>query len=306
MAKKEVSDIKKIAGSISKLNKWKNRLIIGSVLVVCIGVVIALGFTMIASESEEIARKYDNLTGAPKDSKQQFASRFVKITKDSNGRISIELNLGENKNDAGLGGVGDTDPGAPGGDPNGGGSGGGSGGSGGSGNPPQPPEITDQDILDDIKNGLYTAEDYNYLVALGNESKSYNGFYAVACCVRNRVNANGSSYRSEVTKSGQFAGYDPNHVGRPLNEDIKKAAVAVLRGGPSTIGDCYFFLGRVGGHDMWAEPNIDKFYNVGNNIYFNGWGNVHNSKDNKTSGAIIIYDCKTGTWKYPDGSSYNR
>lgn len=130
MAKKEVSDIKKLAGSINKLNKWKNKLIIGSILVVCIGAVTALGFTMIASESEEIAQKYENLTGAPKDSKQQFASRFVKITRDNTGKISIELNLGENKNDAGLGGVGDSDPGTPDGDPNGGSSGGGSGGGG--------------------------------------------------------------------------------------------------------------------------------------------------------------------------------
>ena len=170
------------------------------------------------------------------------------------------------------------------------------------------PEIVDTNIQKDIDAGLYTLEDYNYLVALGGESNTYNGFYAVACCVRNRVERNGTSYKIEVTKPKQFSGYHSSEVGNPRNDSVKKAAIAVLRGGESTIGDCYFFFGRSprGSYDMWAEPDIDKFYNVGNNIYYNTYGKLHNEKNNKTPGAIIIYDSTTGTWNYPSGTYYTK
>lgn len=177
---------------------------------------------------------------------------------------------------------------------------------GGSGNINVAPEIGDTDIQKDIDAGLYTLEDYNYLVALGGESSSYNGFYAVACCVRNRVERNNSSYKIEVTKTGQFTGFHSNEVGNPRNEAVKKAAIAVLRGGESTIDDCYFFFGRKKGYDMWAEPDIDKFYNVGNNIYYNEYGKLHNQKNTKTDGAIIIYDNSSNTWKYPSGTFYTK
>lgn len=298
-------DMKGVIGGIQKLNKWKNRFITGLVFTACGAVIIFLIVLMLGTRTEEIIDKYKNLSGAPHDSKQQFAMRNVIITYDDNGKMSIQIVQGNNGNNAGIGGVGDSDPGTPDSDGDvGGGSGGGdSGGSGGT-NPPSPPDITDQDILDDIANGLYTAEDYQYLVALGGESSSYEGFYAVACCVRNRVNTNNSSYKSEVTKSGQFSGYNPSEVGNPRNDDVKKAAVAVLRGGSSTIGNCYFFLGRYNGWDMWAESDISEFYNVGGNVYFNGWGKVHNKSNAMQSGDILIWDDSAGKWLYGPGSKY--
>ena len=298
-------DMKGVIGGIQKLNKWKNRFITGLIFTACGAVIIFLLVLMLGTRTEEIIDKYKKLSGAPHDSKQQFAMRNVIITYDDNGKMSIQIVQGNNGNNAGVGGVGDSDPGTPDSDGDvGGGSGGGAGGGSGGTNPPSPPDITDQDILDDIANGLYTAEDYQYLVALGGESSSYEGFYAVACCVRNRVNTNNSSYKSEVTKSGQFSGYNPSEVGNPRNEDVKKAAVAVLRGGSSTIGNCYFFLGRYNGWDMWAESDISEFYNVGGNVYFNGWGKVHNKSNAMQSGDILIWDDSAGKWLYGPGSKY--
>ena len=298
-------DMKGVIGGIQKLNKWKNRFITGLVFTACGAVIIFLIVLMLGTRTEEIIDKYKNLSGAPHDSKQQFAMRNVIITYDDNGKMSIQIVQGNNGNNAGIGGVGDSDPGTPDsdGDVGGGGGGGNGGGSGGT-NPPSPLDITDQDILDDIADGLYTAEDYQYLVALGGESSSYEGFYAVACCVRNRVNTNNSSYKSEVTKSGQFSGYNPSEVGNPRNDDVKKAAVAVLRGGSSTIGNCYFFLGRYNGWDMWAESDISEFYNVGGNVYFNGWGKVHNKSNAMQSGDILIWDDSADKWLYGPGSKY--
>ena len=177
----------------------------------------------------------------------------------------------------------------------------------GPGSPPSP-NVTDDEVAKDIANGLYTADDYNYLVALGGESGSYDGFYAVACCVRNRVTASGGTQtiKDVVTAPGQFAGYNENEVGKPRNEDVKQAAVAMLRGGASTIGDCRYFFGRVTGYDLWAEPDISEFYNVGYNIYYSEYGKLHNKKNNKTAGAIIIYDNSTKTWLYDNNSSYRK
>lgn len=162
-------------------------------------------------------------------------------------------------------------------------------------------EIADADIQADIAAGLYSAEDYSYMVALGGESGSYEGFYAVAWCVINRARANGTSIKAEVTKSGQFSGYHQNEVNNPRNEDIKRAAVAALRGGESSIGDSVFFFGRRDGHDLWAEPNIPAFYNIGNNVYYKKWGDLHNT-GRCPDGGILIYS--EGTWYYPAGSRY--
>ncbi len=308
MAKRDIdfNDTKGILDGIQKLKKFRTRLILILVSIVSVGIIIIMLIILFGSSIQNIIDQYNNLSGATEDSKQQFAFRNVKITYDERGKMNIEIVQGANESNGGLGGVGDSDPGTPDGDEDsgGGGSGGGNGGGSGGTNPPSPLDITDQDILDDIANGLYTAEDYQYLVALGGESSSYEGFYAVACCVRNRVNTNNSSYKSEVTKSGQFSGYNPSEVGNPRNDDVKKAAVAVLRGGSSTIGNCYFFLGRYNGWDMWAESDISEFYNVGGNVYFNGWGKVHNKSNAMQSGDILIWDDSADKWLYGPGSKY--
>lgn len=312
MSKKRDDDIKDLVSSVNKIKKWKNRLIFSVIGIAVVGVIIVFLVILIGSETDEIVTAYNNLSGKPYDSKQQFGARNVKITKDNNGKLQIELILGNNKNDSDLNGTSDSDPGTPDGDVDSGSNGGSNGGddSGNTGTNPSAPtigDITDQDILDDIAKGLYTKEDYEYLVALGGESSTYNGFYAVACCVRNRVQRSNSSYKTEVTRTNQFSGFHTDEIGKPRNDDVKKAAVAVLRGGASTIGNSYFFFGRMNGWELWAEQDISEFYNVGGNIFYNyeDLGKLHNRSDKRTDKDILICG-KAGNWKYDDGSHYKK
>ena len=152
-------------------------------------------------------------------------------------------------------------------------------------------------------------EDYRYLVALGQESKSYEGFYAVASSVRNRVKKQGKSYKQVVTQEKQYAGYSSDAIGNPCNQEVDKAAVDILKGGASSVGDSEFFFGRINGYDLWYEKNKvnkdpivaapdDKMHNV----FYEKFGSVHNKQEEKTSDAYTIYDAKTRTWyKNPGG-----
>lgn len=170
--------------------------------------------------------------------------------------------------------------------------------------PPTPPSDTsDSDIDADIAKGLYTQEDYDYLVALGGEATTYDGFYAVACSVRNRVRANNSSYKAIVTSPGQYTGYNSSEIGKPKNDDIKKAAIAVLRGGDSTVGDYQNFFGRSGSHDIWYEANkcgknIPIVIGTGayRNVFYSKWGDCHNALDTKTNDAVTLYSASEKKW----------
>ena len=115
MARKNYNhgDMKGVIGGIQKLNKWKNRFITGLIFAACGAVIIFLIVLMLGTRTEEIIEKHKNLSGAPHDSKQQFAMRNVIITYDDNGKMSIQIVQGNNGNNAGIGGVGDSDPGTP-------------------------------------------------------------------------------------------------------------------------------------------------------------------------------------------------
>ena len=167
--------------------------------------------------------------------------------------------------------------------------------------------FSDEEIMLDIKDGLYSLEDYEYLVAIGKENPTYEGFYAVACCVRNRIKINGGSYKDIVTAKGQFMGYREENIGKPENDDIKIAAIEVLRGGESIVGESMYFFGIHLGYDLWCDPTkCNEFYNVEGNVFYDTYGSVHNKLDNKTEDAVIIYDSKTNTWNYESGSSWKK
>ncbi len=153
---------------------------------------------------------------------------------------------------------------------------------------------------------IKASTDWKYLVALSNESKSYDGFYAVASAVRNRVKQSGfpNTYKGVVTQSKQFAGYRAADIGKPQNASISKAAVDVLKGGASSVKDYPFFLGRVSGYDMWYEkskagsdtPIVAAPGDNMHNVFFKKWGTVHNMAKKKTSDAVTLYDAKAGKW----------
>lgn len=175
--------------------------------------------------------------------------------------------------------------------------------------PPPEVHITKADIESDIAAGLYTQEDYDYLVALSEEDNTYEGFYAVACNVRARVNNNAyeDSFKKVVT-SGAYV-FAPAHVGRIDIGDndrnpIRNAAVSVLRGGHTTIKDYCFFYGRINGNDMWFDKN-----QVGQNLpivigsgpFRNVYGARLEDLHNKGTGGsgnniVTLYDDSESKW----------
>lgn len=166
---------------------------------------------------------------------------------------------------------------------------------------PPAPNPTPGTAEEDIAKGLYTREDLDYMVALAGESSTYDGFYAVACCVRNRCRASGKTVKQVVTSPGQFTGYHSSDVGNYSNQNVYNATVEVLRGGQSTISDYQYFLGRVDGYDLWYEAskcgaNTPVVVGTGpyRNVFFKTWGTVHNKNNNKTSDAVTLYKAGAG------------
>lgn len=119
------------------------------------------------------------------------------------------------------------------------------------------------------KYGKYTEADYNYLVALGGESSSYEGFVAVAYVVLNRVEEWDKPF-NEIINKNQFAGFNENEIGMPRNEKIEQAALDVLQGKiDNPIGEALFFRGRTNNNDLWIEKDKCKYVKeVEGNVFF--------------------------------------
>lgn len=118
------NDVQGVYDRIQRFNKWKNRFVLSLIILACSAIMIAIIIVVLGSQAEEIVVKYQNLSGAPSDSKQQFALHNVIITYEDNGKLSIEIVQGNKGTNASLSGVGDSDPGTPDGDTEAGGSGG--------------------------------------------------------------------------------------------------------------------------------------------------------------------------------------
>ena len=165
-----------------------------------------------------------------------------------------------------------------------------------------------------INQGFFTRDDYNYLTAVGGECcNDYYGFYAVASCVMNRVKSGKySNIYETVSAYKQFLGYNdpwPNWpvYNKYLTQEVKDAAVNVLLGGESNIGDCTYFRGRVTGYDMWADPDISEFYVWGGNVFFNERDCdkrrfVHNANPTRSQySGILIFDNSSKQWCFEFG-----
>lgn len=149
-----------------------------------------------------------------------------------------------------------------------------------------------------IKNGLYTKEDYDYMVSIGKENPNYKGFLAVAYSVINRKNFWKKSIKDIVSKKGQFAGFLKDEIGKPRNNQVKLAAISALANiERNPIKNSTYFFGRVNGYDLWYESSkVTYLKEVSGNVFYNekSYGKVHNMLSNKTSDAIIIYDVNKG------------
>lgn len=167
---------------------------------------------------------------------------------------------------------------------------------------------TKEQVLKDISDGKYSKEDVDYITALTKEAGGYRGNLAVAAVVINRSKLGNASIKSVVTAPGQFEGYDYSAVGNWTEDiDLFNASIALLRGDEqSPVGTARYFFGRVNGYDLWAETGSGRVTNLGNNIFYEVYGKVHNKKGNKTpSNGHCIYDYVSRTWYLKDGEYKN-
>lgn len=162
-----------------------------------------------------------------------------------------------------------------------------------------------------INQGYFSREDFEYLCSVGREcSTDYEGFYAVASCVLNRVKSGKyDSIKTAVTAPGQFEGYreiGSAEYNKYKTQEVTDAAVNILLAKDSTIGDSTYFYGRVNGFDLWADASVTEFYVIGGNVFFNSANRskVHNQSTAVSAGDIIIYDSSAGTWNFGSGYIY--
>ncbi|MCH5259702.1 MAG: cell wall hydrolase [Lachnospiraceae bacterium] len=167
----------------------------------------------------------------------------------------------------------------------------------------------DEDIERDIANGLYTWEDFLYLVdVIAGEANTYEGMVAVAYEVLNRCRDKNQSIREIVSASGQYQGFQQTNLGIIPEDGLARgAAIAVLRGEvDNPIGDCKYHFGKhgSGNYDIWCDQSkVTSVIVIGEapfkNVFFEPDGSVHNQKSEiDTEEYFVIYDHTTGEWRY--------
>ena len=162
-----------------------------------------------------------------------------------------------------------------------------------------------------IAQNRFTREDYEYLLSVAGEcNTSYEGFHAVASCVMNRIQLNSSydTVRQVVTAEGQFTAH--NAIGsytynRLINQDVIDAAVNVLLGDTSSVGDSYYFFCRVNDFDLWVDGECSEFYIVDGNVFVRkqDYKYLHNKMPGRQADDILICDSH-GSWQFESGSHY--
>lgn len=162
-----------------------------------------------------------------------------------------------------------------------------------------------EEIEKDIRDGLYTREDFNYLVAtVAGEANTYEGMVAVTYEILNRCKEQGKSIREICMAPGQYTGFKSELVGVTPDDVVEGAVAAALRNEvDNPIGDITFHFGRVSGYDLWCEGNscVEAIV-IGEgpyrNVFFKPSGTVHNKQNDKTEDAIVIYDASEGKWLF--------
>lgn len=170
---------------------------------------------------------------------------------------------------------------------------------------PDPGDIRSK-IAADIASGLYTEADIRAVVnVLGHEaySTSYSGCVACASVIRNRKDDSRfpDTYVG-VCNSGMGSKAIYDNADCP--ENYLKAAQFIMSGGESNVGLAKYWFCKTAGYPLWAEPDCSGFANVGMNIFYNEWGEVHTSLGLPASGNYILICTADGDYKYPDGTKY--
>lgn len=135
-------------------------------------------------------------------------------------------------------------------------------------------DISDEQIRQDIANGLYTFEDLVYTAAclMAESNGTVDGMVAVAWCLRNRVESgNYSSYKAAVSAPGQFASPWPSKINNPSTQALSVAAGVIKGQIANPIGNCYYFFG---GFAVWGYKPGAYTINIGGNQFYVNWGDV--------------------------------
>lgn len=142
-------------------------------------------------------------------------------------------------------------------------------------------------IQNDIDAGLFTMEDYKYLVALEKEAQEFYGFIAVAEEVTNRVRKNNSSIQKEAYK-GAYTGFNENYTDNPEQAmlEVRIGAILVLRGeAPEIIpNDVIYHLARSGNNAVWYDLDAGGYCKVVGtnpvykNVFYSYWEDKNQNK----------------------------
>lgn len=172
---------------------------------------------------------------------------------------------------------------------------------------------TKADMDSDIARGLYTLEDFEYLVAtLEGEANTYDEYIALVYEILNRCKSRSMSIQEVVTEKGQYTGFAKEKVGNTPDDVTRDAIIAVLRGDvPNPIGDCEYHFGKITGFDLWYEETKCKIVVVigdgkSKSVFYSPYGTVHNKAKTKTDDAVVIYNHKTGTWELDGVIKYEK
>ncbi len=303
------------------MRSGKIKFILKIVLIIVILVVIVVMISVGAMNAKRLSKQYNELSNKPVNSARQFRIPFGYITVSSDGTVDIQFadasnfkEVNPDVDDVEYEGVDpdddtqspgqdyqpDTDTGRP---------------DGGtildvipSPHFPIPGTGDIRAIIrDDIAKGLYTESQIRAMVnVMAHEAyaSNYPGCLGVGFVIKNRVGVQGfKGTIEEVCHDGM--GSKDAYDSTDCPENYLRAAQYVLSGGASIVGDAKFWFCPTDGYPMWAEANCSGFCNLGGNIFYNTWGEVHTSVALPSDrDYIMIYDKNDGGWKYSDGQRY--
>lgn len=282
-----------------KLNNWRKKFIYTILLIACLAVVVILIVIMLGTQADNILAKYESLSGAPTDSRKQFALHNVIITYDNvTGKMSIEIAQGANGSDAGLVGTSDSDPGTP--DTQTASPSPGASPAPGPNPSPTPGGIVQPNPV------TPTTELKDVLAKVCGEVGDEEGYLAVLSCISARVggSTDASVLHDEMKKPSQFLGYRSGATYNSVNDGQRAAIDRFINGERST--SFTNFVGPAGKYDIYAKKGCDVFCTGPGNNYFSQYKNVRASNSNPDSSVYVkIYDRASNTEMNCTRNGYN-
>lgn len=296
------------------ITKWLKRKIAMPIILLGAAtsiVLITLIVTAISIQSNNILSKYNSLSGRREDSKEKFGHQFFKVIIDEKGNERLEIIIGDNKGNAGISGVGDSDSGTPDGsgndnqsgssqpegedDPN---------NTGGDNKGPEPPKdinATDEDVIKFFVDKGYSR---NAAIGIAANLKAESGYDITA---ENGVGNKGIAqwdsgrwgcYRTYLSQIGQpdslgaqleFVYMEMNNISPATNQYSNKLSVSNFNN--SCSGKYY------------ATKIVAKYYErcgVKSNGYIVDWDGTNSSNDSK-----FINTCQGGQNRINYASAMN-